>query len=159
VYAGNGGRLVAFSILGSTWHVAKPDLHKVLRDELKARGWGTRDLATRLEVRFGVVARWVTEDESGRVVPLPGMCVQLARVLDLDVIDVFRHAGYLPPMAEDEDPNKPDIEMFLHRLQRMLRNKSNEEWIFARDMTALSLDHLQLTLEHGTSLLERKHIS
>jgi transcriptional regulator with XRE-family HTH domain len=127
------------------------DLHRVLREELTARNWGVRQLSDALGVRYGVVARWVSENASTRVVPLPSMLVRLADLLDLNVYDVFRHAGYLPAVNSDngqQHPHEEQIRVLERRLRRLLRGIPDKHWPLAVSVVSLDLDQLQVLLNH-----------
>ena len=131
----------------TTRRIAESNLAAVLREEMSARGWGIQRLADELGVRFGVVARWVTEDEAKRVVPQPRTLVQLAQVLDLDVIDVFRHAGYLPSVLDSIDSDEEQIQSLMRRLRRILRGVPSSQRAMAITVTVSVLDHLQVLID------------
>jgi len=133
-----------------------PDLHIVLREELEARGWGVGKLADEVGVRFGVARRWLQPDDEQRVVPLPAMCIRIARALEWDVLDVFRHAGYLPmPTGEvPRDPHEGEIRIFKRRLERMLQHTPERQWPFTMACVQVMLDQLQALLSRGPDLLD-----
>ena len=119
----------------------------LLRTELAARDWKVRDLAIRLNVRFGVVARWVSEDEAKRVKPAPLMCFKIADVLGLDPREVFRIAGYWP--VDDHlarHPHQEEIDALMRMLQRIMHGIPEGEWCLARQVAQSQLDALQLLL-------------
>jgi transcriptional regulator with XRE-family HTH domain len=123
-------------------------LHAVIREELAAREWSLSQLAERLGVRLGVVSRWLSEAETKRVVPLPQACVQLAQALDMDVIEVFRLAGYLPPMEQPHEahPHQDEIRSTQRRLGRILKSIPAAEWPRSYPVVVAYLDGLQLIL-------------
>ena len=121
----------------------------VIREELAARHWGISQLAEKLGVRLGVVSRWLTEADCKRVVPLPQMCVQIAEVFGLDVIEVFRLAGYLPMRDEDlrlSHPHDQEIRSSQRLLRRILAGIPDNEWALAYPVALAYLDGLQLIL-------------
>jgi|SRR5580765_2235827 len=123
-------------------------LHIVIREELAARQWSLSQLAERLGVRLGVVSRWLADDNTKRVVPLPQMSVQIAEVLGLDVIEVFRLAGYLPPMDNrvESVPHEDEIKAMQRMLGRILKGIPQTEWALAYPVVVAYLDGLQLIL-------------
>jgi len=125
-------------------------LHVVIREELAARRWSSTQLAERLGVRLGVVSRWLNEDKSKRVVPLPQMCVQIAEALDLNVIEVFRLAGYLPMPSDDLEalrhPHNNEIQASQRMLRRILEGIPEPAWGLAYPVAQAYLDGLQLIL-------------
>lgn len=132
--------------VGLNRRVAPPTLHVALREELQARGWGVAKLAEVLGVRFGVASRWVAENPSKRVVPLPGTLVQIADTFQLDVVEVFRKAGYLPALDE-YPPDERDREIdrlgrsFLRALRTRKDSATNEEWAEIIATTEIILSH------------------
>jgi transcriptional regulator with XRE-family HTH domain len=136
----------------STRYVAESDLHELLREELAKRGWSTQHFADRLGVRFGVVSRWLSENPGKRVVPLPGMCVQIAAVLDFDVLEVFMHAGYLPVLKWEEGGGRdPDVQAVLLRLDRILTRVPADQRTLAVILAGAVLDHLQTLIDRVES--------
>jgi transcriptional regulator with XRE-family HTH domain len=135
----------------SSRRLAEADLHRILREELTARNWGVRQLSDALNVRFGVASRWLSENADKRVVPLPPTLVQIAEVLDLDVYNLFQHAGYVPavkPRDGQQHPHEDEIQVMLRRLQRTLRNIPEHHWGWAASVVSLDLDQLQVLLAH-----------
>ena len=123
-------------------------LHTVIREELTAREWSLSQLAEALGVRLGVVSRWLSDDPGKRVVPLPHACVQIAEALGLDVIEVFRLAGYLPPMEKphEQHPHAADIKSTQRLLGRILKSIPASEWERSFPVAQAYLDGLQLIL-------------
>ena len=126
------------------------DLYQFLRDEMVVREWGVRQLSQALGVRFGVAARWVAADPEKRVVPKPGTLVRIADELDLDIYDVFRHAGYLPAVNDaslDNHPHEAEIRLLLQRFRRILRNVPEAQWAVAGIIVATQLENIQVLLD------------
>lgn len=124
-------------------------LHVVVREELVTRQWSLSHLADTLGVRLGVVSRWLSDDEDKRVVPLPNACVQLAETLGLDVIEVFRLAGYLPMEVNHQSAtheHEAEIRTMQRLLGRMLKSIPPEGWALAYPITVAYIDGLQLIL-------------
>lgn len=103
-----------------THRVTEPTLHIVLREEMSERKMGVQQLADAIGVKYGVASRWVAEDEAKRVVPQPRTLVQLAKLFDLSVTDVFEYAGYLP-VRNGAEGRDPEIDIRLRRLGRILK--------------------------------------
>lgn len=80
-------------------------LHTLIRDQLDLRGMSIRELAKACGTTTTVVSRWVTSDPQRRVIPESRGCVQLARALDLPVVEVLVAAGRIPP--PDGRPHHP----------------------------------------------------
>jgi len=114
---------------------------------MKLRDMGVTQLAEAFGVRFGVAARWVAEDEARRVVPMPSTLVKLADYFDLDVVEVFRHAGFLPALDEKPDtPQDRDIRRLKRRLRYMLTETPPTSWPAAAIIAEAVLDHLAVLL-------------
>ena len=127
--------------------VAEADLHRVLREELEARKWGVRDLSAKLGVQYGVASRWVSKDPRTRVVPVPTTLLEIADLFDLNVFDVFQHAGYLPTVEPDSNPNRDEIDRLIRRFRRTIRGIPASEWPLASEVIGLQLDQLQAILD------------
>jgi len=126
------------------------DLHLVLREELTARNWGVRQLSDAVGVQFGVARRWLVDDPAERVVPLPATLLRIADVFDLDDVEAFRHAGYLPAVKSEDasqHPHEEEIQFLLRRLRRTLRNIPESRWAMSASLVALDLDQLQVLLD------------
>jgi transcriptional regulator with XRE-family HTH domain len=79
------------------------DLARWLKEELGARAWSLREMARRVGVSHTAVANVA----SGRAQPSPGLCREIARVLQVPPEHVFRRAGLLPP---EPLPTAPVVE-------------------------------------------------
>lgn len=126
--------------------MAETSVNKLLAEEMAARDWRVRDLAEHLNVRFGVVSRWVSSDEKKRVVPAPLMCFKIAKVFNLDPILVFRKAGYWPVEDLPQHAHQEEIEGLLRLLARILRRVPEDEWDLASAVARTHLDSLQILL-------------
>jgi hypothetical protein len=108
---------------------------------------GVTQLAHEFGVSYGVAARWVAEDEAKRVVPMPKTLVKLADYFDLDVVEVFRRAGFLPALDErPETPQRQDVIRLERRLRRMLLDTPPGRWGAAAILAEAVLDHLAVLL-------------
>jgi hypothetical protein len=107
-----------------------------------------RQLSNRLNVRYGVASRWVSENPKTRVIPLPGTLVEIANVLELDVLDVFRHAGIPSPVKSELEhhPHEAQIRIFKRQLEDMLTRASLRQWPLVASVVTLDLDHLRSLL-------------
>lgn len=114
---------------------------------MKLRDMGVTQLAEAFGVRFGVASRWVADDEARRVVPMPSTLVKLADYFDLDVVEVFRRAGFLPTVDEKPDtPQERDINRLQRRLRYMLSETPPASWGAAAIVAEAVLDHLAVLL-------------
>lgn len=95
-------------------------------------------------MRYGVAARWVTEDRSKRVVPQPRTLMQLARLLDIPPIEMLRHAGYAPGVTESSDPDEQQIQSLQRRLRRIIRAVPEPQRQKALALAISVLDWLQI---------------
>ena len=132
---------------------ADSTLHVVLRNELDARKWSISQLARELDVKPGVASRWVALEPAKRVVPQPGTCGYIAKLLDLDAIEVLKAAGYVPldgpvdgQAATDSDPRAAEIRAVKRRLGGILESVPAPLWGVALALTNVALDGLQSTL-------------
>lgn len=121
-------------------------MNMLLREEMAARDWRVRDLAERLNVRFGVVSRWVCSDDNKRVVPAPLMCFRIAELFALDPVHVFRKAGYWPVEDLPRHPHQDEIEGLVRLLARIMRRVPEGEWGMALAVARVQLDALQVLL-------------
>lgn len=125
-------------------------LHVTIREAMTARNWSSTQLADILGVKLGVVSRWLTLVECKRVVPLPQTCVQIAEVFDLDAVEVFRLAGYLPLVDEvptyPSHPHEQEIRVLKRRYTRILESIPEDAWSAAYAVARAHLDGLPLLL-------------
>jgi transcriptional regulator with XRE-family HTH domain len=70
-----------------------------LQDELQQRGWNQAELARRSRITTAQISRIMTGEQH----PGPTVCQKLARALHLPVEEVFRRAGFLPPVKEQPE--------------------------------------------------------
>lgn len=105
-------------------------------------------MSSALGVRYGVASRWVSEDPQARVVPVPTTLVQIAELLDIDVYDAFRHAGYLPRVNQDGSglPHEAEMQALMRRFRRILRAIPPSQWAVAAVVMGVQLDQLQILL-------------
>lgn len=70
--------------------------------------------------------------------------MQIAEVLGWKVEDVFRAAGYLPPMEQlPTVAHEEEIQAAMRRVQRVLNRVPEDEWPIAYQITLAYLDGLQ----------------
>ena len=98
------------------------DFVKLRREELNLDQIG---LARALGVQQQTVSKW----EQGKTVPKPRRIRQLAQLLQVDVPDLMRYAGYLP----DEEPAEVQAQDPLHQLLEQVSRLSNDQLIVLID--------------------------
>jgi hypothetical protein len=71
-----------------------------------------------------------------------------ADLFELDTIEAFRHAGYLPVKLKDggEHPHEEEIQALLRRFLRLLKSIPESQWHPAISVVSLDLDHLAALL-------------
>lgn len=120
---------------------------------------GVAGLAERLGLHYGVVARWLEEDEERRTVPSPEACVLIARKLGYDPVSLFKLAGYLPddgsmiaPPAWDDD-----LRDLIRRGKRVGRRASSlAVWEMLRPAIAADVNKWQQLLDDYEALVSRR---
>jgi|SRR5215471_15290220 len=125
----------------------EPTLHRLLRRELKNHNWSMSQLAKAVRVQPGVASRWISCDQSKRVIPRPDKCAELAHVLGLDLNEVFRAAGYLPELdgqpTEEESQRESDIRALNRRFDQIVRQMPAVMWPVTLSVANVTLDSLQ----------------
>lgn len=75
------------------------DFSEWLREELEVREWKPTDLARRAELDDGIISRAL----SGARMPSTQSLEKMANAFDMPVDLIFRIAGLLPPVTEQEE--------------------------------------------------------
>jgi transcriptional regulator with XRE-family HTH domain len=70
-----------------------------LQDEMNKRGWSQSDLSRNSGVNRQVISTYINQQ---RKKPDENILIDIARALNLPPETVFRAAGLLPPVSEDE---------------------------------------------------------
>lgn len=86
-----------------------------LETQLKNRDWQVSDLARKAGVYVASVSRIL----NGTRKPGPGICLNIARALNLPPEEVFRRAGLLPPQPGVD----AEAEEMVHLFQQLEKDK------------------------------------
>jgi LmbE family N-acetylglucosaminyl deacetylase len=71
------------------------------------------------------------------------MCVEIAQVLGLDAVNVFRLAGYLPMQEANPDtPRQVDLRRLKRKLRRVLDGVPDQHWVLVLVYADVMLDQL-----------------
>jgi transcriptional regulator with XRE-family HTH domain len=104
-----------------------------LAEQMRVRGWGNADLAKAAKINRQVVWGWLNRNKQ----PSEEMLQAVAKALAMDVQEVYRAAGILPPAADTDQwveriahtvNQLPENEKELvHRYAEMLRNMIDQK--------------------------------
>lgn len=85
-------------MLLSCYPMSTLDFSSWLESELAARSWSQADLARRSKITTASISRIMTGDRK----PGPDVCLAIAEAFKIPPESVFRAAGLLPPVPEEE---------------------------------------------------------
>lgn len=114
-------------------NVANKPFSDWLTEQMSKRGWGNADLANAAGINRQVVWGWLNRNKQ----PTQEMLQAVAKALKMDVHEVYRAAGFLPPVSDidawveriNHSVNQlPESEKELvYRYAEMLRNLTEEK--------------------------------
>src|SRR5262245_1234517 len=135
------GRYILTEVSPHHYRVRETDLHVYLRGELEQRGWKVRDLAEQCGRKPAVVSRWLALEPHSRGLPDPKSLLVLAEALGLEPLEVFVHAGVLPPPdGAPMDPDEMQIAQILRTFGRQLRSAPADKRALVLQLAAALVD-------------------
>jgi len=90
----------------------KDSLATWLNEQIQDRGWTQNELARRVGITSGGMSQIMTR----KILPSSDFCVAVAQALGVPPEQVFRLAGLLPQLPNQDDPTLPKLIELINRL-------------------------------------------